>query len=134
VRPDPRPTRYIDTGLHLYSRADLADLVTGLEESGVAFLGQQPEGRWYFQTYRRYKTPAESVDKILLAVESLDPQSATLFRRCRRRTLDIGFEADEGTVVHSLKPALLARVAELGFELHFTVYGAKKSGGVVEAS
>lgn len=119
--------KYSNTDLDLVAPFDLAPLAEALEERDVLSLGifQHVEGTWVssFET-GCFAQPEDHISALLAAIESLEPQSRTLWDACGSREFNIGYECgtepwafNQGVSLDSLR-----RMGALGISLRITLY------------
>lgn len=127
------PCRFLNVDLDLTSCADLTPLAREFELAGMLQLTLHREGTLWVARFELgeemegLEEPGPVIEKLVAHIEALSPSSAAIWRRCEMRRLDMGYESGEGeTLLHTLSPLLLARLAALSVALGMTFY---PSGG-----
>jgi len=120
---------YLNTDLDLIGPRELAPLVRELESHDIFPLGEPQrgfDGDWYItlETKTCCSEPAESIEVLLNAIESARGEAEVLWRECKKRELNIGYDCgDEPWAFNNgLSSALLARMAKVGVSLRITIY------------
>jgi hypothetical protein len=119
---------FLNADLDLTSADDLTALAAAFETRGMhalhVTLGE--DGQWWamFETNEYYEEPEQTIAVILDAVESFDPALHTIWQRCTRREIDIGYDCgDEPWAFNqALSSHLLGRMASAGLLLRITIY------------
>jgi hypothetical protein len=124
----------LNTDLDLISGEDLTPLATALESRGVFALhvDEGEDGAWRarFETTDQHREPAETIEAMVAAVESLREPHRLTWERCVKREFNIGYDCRTGNAVltQSLPMQLLARVASIGASLGLTLYPNHDAG------
>lgn len=120
--------RYLNTDLDLISDEDLRPLAAALDPLGMFALhvGLDDDGMWRatFETEADEDEPAQSIAKMLAAVEALPEPMRLAWSRCTQRTFDMGFEdwPDVRSRSLILPASLVTRMAALGASLAITLH------------
>lgn len=127
------PCRFLNVDLDLASCEDLTPLAREFELAGMSRLALHREGGSWLARFELgeemegLEEPGPVIERLVAHIEALSPSSAAIWRRCEMRRLDMGYESGEGeTLLHTLSPLLLARLAALSVALGMTLY---PSGG-----
>jgi hypothetical protein len=119
---------YLNSDLDVWSADDLTALAAAFETKGMYALHvtHGEDGQWWatFETSNSYEEPEQTIAMMLDAVESLDPALLTVWQRCTRREIDIGYDCgDEPWAFNqALSSQLLGRMASAGLLLRITIY------------
>jgi hypothetical protein len=119
---------FLNADLDVMSADDLSALAAVFEAKGMYALHvtRGEDGQWWatFEANESYEEPEQTIAVILDAVESFDPALLTVWQRCTRREIDIGYDCgDEPWAFNqALSSQLLGRMASAGLLLRITIY------------
>lgn len=123
------PCRFLNVDLDLASCEDLTPLAREFELAGMSRLAlHREDGSWLArfelgEEGEGLEEPGPVIERLVAHIEALSTASAAIWWRCEMRRLDMGYESGEGeTLIHTLPPPLLARLAALSVELGMTLY------------
>jgi len=131
---NPKRATFLNLDMELDSGTDLAPLGEHLAKSGhILFNGRVKRAyRLCVEPVFRGKfisTPSACTVQFLDVLEQMPARLRKMFRECKRRVFDYGF--DGGLESPPLSAALenehLARMAKLGIEVRITVYPYRKA-------
>ena len=126
---------YLNTDLSLVSMVDLTPLVESVK-SRVELLYFGKHGRKWFANfevkgsgYPGKRKPSEDISRLLNVCGSLKGKSATLWKGCMNREMNVGWQAAEQRPEGSfqLDEGTLFRMAELKVVLAVTVYPSNEN-------
>lgn len=123
------PATFVNLDLEIQSEESLNPLAEYLSDCAfVLYNGETDEG--YELTVepildgKLSEDPGSCTDEFLRLLDSLPDQLVALFRRCRSRIFDYGFDGglEAAPLAASLAAEQLSRIAAWGIDLRVTVY------------
>jgi hypothetical protein len=119
---------YLNTDLNLACQQDLTELARALEVCGCSPLHVTlgDDQNWYatFETDEQHAEPELSIAQMLTVIESLDEALHSVWMKCTRRELNIGYDCGEKPWAFNqeLSAGLMGRLAALRASLRITLY------------
>ena len=128
---------YLNSDLDLASADDLSELAASLSKMQLDPFCEPvkgDDGLWHvtFETYGMQKDePEQSIDEMLLAVESLSKPLQNIWSNCTLREFNIGYDCgnEPWAFNQGLSAKLLQRIAAVGASIRITIYPDREQQG-----
>jgi|CXWL01.1.fsa_nt_gi hypothetical protein len=131
------PVTFLNLDLELDSKSDLSPLAEFIgSKNYVLFNGKVPRGYHLCVEPLIRKTLNGDIrkctDHFLKLLEKMPPELFAVWRSCKTRTFDYGFDggAESPPLTVSLSSAQLLRIAQLGLEIRLTIYSHRSEAPI----
>jgi hypothetical protein len=124
-------THYANVDLVLKATEDLSPLVAAFGDSVMLLNeGRMPKNEAILEVHHQ-GGPEAAINAFCDLVDSLSPDAQALWKRCKERTFDIGFNAgvEPWPFRSTIRAETLARASQVGAALAVSIYGYRSKGG-----
>jgi hypothetical protein len=128
-----KSTHYINTDLDLSSTEALSDIATVFQAQGLSclYMNCEDTGLWQasFESKGQHTEPEASIAQMMSIVESLPLPLQTIWRNCRSRTFDIGYNCGDypWAFNQTLSSQLLSRISAANAAVRVTLYPIERN-------
>ena len=124
-------THYANVDLVLKASEDLSPLVSAFGENVMALNAGRMPGNEAILEVHHEGGPEGAINAFFDLVDSLPPSARALWKRCKERTFDVGYNAglEPWPFRSTIGPETLARAAKVGATLTVSIYGYRSKGG-----